>query len=873
MKKEIDKIYNHIEVEKSKYKTWIENDCFKPRGNGEPFCIVLPPPNVTGVLHVGHAFDTAIQDVMVRYKRLQGFKTIFIPGTDHAGIATQTKFEAFLKSENKPNRETLGRTEFLKQLMEWKDIQSNIIHEQWAKMGLSLDYSQEKFTMDKDVNAAVNKVFIDLYNNKLIYRGKKLVNWDIKLQTAISDIEVIHKPVFSKLYYIKYYLDNKFKKYLEVATSRPETMFGDVCIFVNPTDKKYKKFIGQKVLNPANNQWIPILADKYIDINFGTGVMKCTPAHDFNDYELGMKHKLEVINIMNSNGTMNEICGKYEGMDRLICRKKFVEFLSEQNFITKIDDKYETKIGYSERTNEIVEPFMSNQWFIKMKPLAEKVLLNQKQKKANSSTTFMPKRFEKSLNHWLNNIEDWCISRQLWWGHQLPIWYNNSSDEIYVGDKAPKDAKNWTRDEDVLDTWFSSGLWPMVVLGWPKQTKNSSDFFPNSILVTGYDILTFWVSRMMMLSTYFTDKTPFHKIYIHGLIRDEKGRKMSKSLGNGVDPMEVIEKYGADTLRLFLTSSSTIGEDLNFSFDKLKSNWGLINKLWNSARYILGYVTNQEPKLKINKQSNEICLWILNRFNKMLVNVTKYMDEFNFVVATRHFTDFIWNDFCSVFIELSKSIVNNPDYKDEVISTMLFLLKNILIMLHPQCPFMTEEIYQLIPSAKKTIMKENWPEKILNLPKESKVQFLVQIIYIIRKVRLENKIPNSTRLELNILVKDNIKKVSKSVEFLNTYLINLNAEIKNVSTISLIGNKITEIANNFIIEIPFEKNNEEEVEKIKQLIVKLEQEVNRSNKILSNQSFITKASNSKISDEKNKLKKYEEQLASAKESLSQLIKG
>ncbi|MGL4948014.1 MAG: valine--tRNA ligase [Mycoplasma sp.] len=872
MKKELEKIYNHLNVEENKYKTWVETGCFKPKATGEPFCIVLPPPNVTGVLHVGHAFDTALQDVMVRYKRLQGFRTIFVPGTDHAGIATQTKFEAYLKDNNLPDRKTLGRKEFLNQIMDWKQIQSNTIHDQWAKLGLSLDYSQEKFTMDKDVNAAVNKVFVDLYNNKLIYRGKKLVNWDIKLQTAISDIEVIYKQIISKMYYIKYYFDESKTKFLEVATSRPETMFGDVCLFVNPNDKKYQKMIGKKVLNPANNEWIEILADKYIDIEFGTGVMKCTPAHDFNDYDLGMKHNLPIINIMNPDGTMNEIAGEYQGMDRLVCRSKFVKYLSENDFISKIDDKYETKIGYSERTNEIVEPFMSNQWFLKMQPLAQKVLSNQKAKKQDLTTKFIPKTFEKQLNFWLDNIQDWCLSRQLWWGHQLPIWYHNETGEILVSETAPKNLKEWTRDEDVLDTWFSSGLWPMVVLGWPKQNKMFKDFFPNSVLVTGYDILTFWVSRMMMLSTYFTDKTPFHKIYIHGLIRDEKGRKMSKSLGNGIEPMQVIEQYGADTLRLFLTSSSTIGEDLNFSFDKLKANWGSLNKLWNSARFILSHVTTQDGKLKINKQTNEICLWILNKYNKMLQSMTKHMDDFNFVVATRYLTDFIWNDFCSVFIELSKSIINNPQHKEDVINTMLFLLKNILILLHPQCPFITEEIYSLIPSSKKTIMKEVWPEKITNLPKESKVQTLVQIIYIVRKVRLENKISNKEKLELNILVKENIKKMTKSVEFLNMYLISLNAEIKNVSTISLVGNKITEIANNFIIEIPFQKDNKDEIIKIEALIKKLTGEVARSNNILNNPNFITKASNSKINEEKDKLKKYNEQLASAQDSLNQLLK-
>ena len=874
MSKELDKIYNHKNVECNKYDNWLKKGYFKPKSSGTPFSIILPPPNVTGVLHLGHALDVSIQDVIIRYKKLSGYKVIWIPGTDHAGIATQTKFEAYLKKEKNKTRNDLGRTEFIKQLMEWKDIQSKTIHDQWKKMGLCLDYSHEKFTMDKEVNEAVNKVFVDLYNNKLIYRGKKIINWDVKLQTAISDIEVIRKETKTNLYYIKYFIDKKFKKYITVATTRPETMFGDVCLFVNPDDKKYKKYISKTAYNPANGEWIPILSDKYIDMHFGTGVMKCTPAHDFNDYNLAQKHKLNKINVMNPNGTMNELAGEFKGLDRLECRKQLIKKLQKLGFIEKIDEDYISQIGYSERTNEIIEPYISNQWFVKMKPLAQKVINNQKTKREGIKTNFLPKRFDKALNTWLSNIEDWCISRQLWWGHQLPIWYKNKNSEIYVGVKPPENPKEWTRDDDVLDTWFSSGLWPLVCLNWPKKNKLFETFFPTSILVTGYDILTFWVSRMMMLSTYFTDKTPFNNVYIHGLIRDAQGRKMSKSLGNGVDPMQIIEEYGADTLRLFLTSSSTIGEDLRYIPEKLKSNWSFLNKLWNSARFILGNIEGVEikSKLKISNKSPEICHWILNQYNKTLSSITKHMNEYNFVVATKYLVDFVYNDFCSTFIELSKVIINNKQFRNEIISTTLFILKNILIILHPQCPFITEEIYKLLPNSKESIMKEQWPLKVEDVAKQNNVELLVEIINIIRRIRINNNIANNINLPINILIKNNHKKYEVAKPFLNMFLITVNAEIKNISNISLVGNKITEIASNFTIEIPFEKNNEEEIKKIKLLIQKLEQEVKRSNSILSNSNFVSKAPKSKVDMEKEKLKKYEDQLQAAKESLSNLNK-
>ncbi len=867
MKSNLEKKYIPQDFEKDIYQQWIDNKLYTTPKKGKPFSMILPPPNVTGVLHLGHAWDSSIQDTIIRFKRLNGYRTMWIPGTDHAGIATQTKFEKYLETEKHTDKQALGRKEFLKQLMVWKEVQSRTIHEQWAKLGLLLDYNREKFTMDLEVNKAVNKVFVDLYNNKLIYKGHKLVNWDVKLKTAISDIEVIHKHVQSKMYYFKYFLDEQRKNYLVVATTRPETMFGDTCIVVNPNDKRYKQYIGQKVLNPANLQWIPIIADKYVDINFGTGAMKCTPAHDFNDYQLGLKYKMKMIKIMNPDGTMNELCQQYQGLNRFVCRKQLVATLKENGFVEKIDEQYETQIGYSERTNEIVEPYLSEQWFIKMKPLVKKVLQNQKKKTNN--VKFLPPRFDKTLQQWLEKIEDWCISRQLWWGHQLPVWYHKKTKKIYVGEDAPKPISEWRREEDVLDTWFSSSLWPFVTLNWPKETELFKTFFPTSVLVTGYDIIFFWVSRMMVMSSYFTEQIPFQKVYIHGLMRDAQGRKMSKSLGNGIDPMEIIAQYGADSLRLFLTSSSTIGEDLNFSIEKIEANWNYLNKLWNSARFILmNNEENYHGPLKVNNLPS-ICLWILNKLNTTITKVTKHMNDYNFVVSSKILNDFVWNDFCNTYIELAKADLNNKEVKQSVVTTTLYVLNSILIMLHPQCPFITDKIYQLLPGAKSSIIKEKWPEKI-SLKKETEISDLIKIIESIRRIRSTNN--TKEHLSINILAKNNIKKFSNRVKLYNHYLLALNAEIVNVSNISLMENKITDVVDNFIIEIPTKNlfDHEKEIAKMQLMVKKLEAEVARSKNILANVNFVSKAPKTKVDIEKEKLAKYETQLQNLLESIDSL---
>ncbi len=867
----MEKKYNHLIIEKGKYDDWIKKDLFKSSLKGKPFSIVLPPPNITGNLHLGHALNASIQDSIIRYKKLQGFRTIWVPGTDHAGIATQTKFQKYLKTEKNIDYRTLGRKKFNDELMKWKKAHSDYIHLQWKNLGLSLDYSSEIFTMDKSVNSAVNKVFCELYENNLIYEGERLVNWDVNLQTAISDIEVIHKQVVAKLYYFKYYLKDQ-KEYITVSTTRPETMFGDVALFVNPNDKRYKHLINQVAINPVNNEELIIMADSYIEIEFGTGIMKCTPSHDFNDNLLGKKYKLPSINILNKDGTMNSKAGEFENLDRLVCRNLLVEKLVNNNFVEKIDENYQTQIGYSERTDAIVEPLMSKQWFVKMKPLVKNVINNQKRGSVENKVKMYPARFDKNLINWLVNIEDWCISRQLWWGHQLPVWINNETNEVYINEKPPKPIKNWTRHPDVLDTWFSSAIWPLVCFEWPKENSiKFKTFFPTDMIVTGHDIIYFWISRMMTLSSYFTNKPPFKHVYIHGLIRDQNGKKMSKSLNNGIDPNTIIEQYGADALRYFLTSSSTVGEDIKFNSEKIKANWNFLNKIWNSARFIfLNSKPNKNYKIKTSELSDS-SKWILKKLNKVIKNVSKYMDKYNFVLASKTLYDFIWNDFCNSYIEFAKININNKIYSQNEIAVAQYVLKQILIMLHPQCPFLTEEIYSYFYNPKNSILKEKWPEQ-LKVGNEKIINKTIRIITAINQIRAEENLGNSEFLEINILTKKDIKLFYKIIDKINDYLFLKKAKIVGVTNVGILANKYTKLVDDFVIEI-YAKTSfgyENEITKIKKMTDFLKKEINRSNEILNNENFITKAPKNKIDDEKTKLLNYKEQLSSSLESLKSL---
>lgn len=840
--------FDSNEYESKWYNFWLKNHYFAPSKKlNKNFCIILPPPNVTGHLHLGHAWDGSIQDAIIRYKKLNGFNANWLPGTDHAGIATQTKFEKELQSKN-IKRSNLTRKQFIDLLSEWKNNQINFIHEQWAKMGFALNYDDETFTMDERVNSFVNDVFIKMYNDGLIYRDYKLVNWDVKLQSAISDIEVINKQTKSKMYYFKYWLEDH-SLFLEVATTRPETMFGDICLVVNPNDRRYQKYINKKVINPINKKLIPIITDEYVDLNFGTGVMKCTPAHDFNDYAIAKRHNItNYSNVMNYDGTLNKNAvdfndKSYENIERFKAREIIVDLLEKSHNLIKIEN-HDNNIGYSERTNVIVEPLLSKQWFVKMKPLAKLIIDSFK---SSNKTVFSPKRFENTLSQWMNNIEDWCISRQLWWGHQLPVYYRN--EDIYVGLNPPD---GFVRDDDVLDTWFSSALWPLITTKYSVDNEYFAKYFPIDVLVTAYDILFFWVSRMMIDSFYLTKKSPFKNVLIHGLIRDSQGKKMSKSLGNGVDPMLIINKYGADSLRLFLTSSSSMGEDLRFSEEKVKQYWVFINKLWNSGRYIF---SNVDKKFEIdNNKLLNVDKWILNRFKWTIDKVKKHMDIFDFNIANKTLIDFIWNDFCNNYIELTKNKLT-----ENTKAILLFIYKNILIMLHPHCPFITEEIYHFLPNKeKKSIMLENWPEYNNNF-NENTTDTLIEIIQLIRNFRNVNQIKNTTQLEIN-LISSNKDINTFDLSIVNTKI--LNNKQSNNKKIIIGSNFKIEILNSNII------NQVDEIKNLETKMVLLTNEVKRSNSILSNKEFISKAPKEKINLEIEKLKKYETQLEEVKRLLS-----
>ena len=689
----LEKKYNHKQVEESKYETWLKKDYFKSGDlTKEPFCIVIPPPNVTGKLHLGHAWDTTIQDIIIRYKRMQGYDALWLPGMDHAGIATQAKVDKKLKEQG-INPRKMNRDEWLKIAWEWKKEYAENIHAQWAKLGLSLDYKKERFTLDEGLSNAVKKVFVDLYNKGLIYRGEKIINWDPEALTALSNEEVIYKETKGAFYHIKYYIEGE-EDYLEIATTRPETLFGDTAVAVNPKDERYKKYIGKNVILPIVNKKIPVVADMHADPEFGTGVVKITPAHDPNDFEVGERHNLERIVVINPNGTMNKNAGKYEGLDRFECRKQLTNDLKAQNLLLEVEE-ITHNVGYSERTNVMVEPYLSKQWFVKMRPLADKVLENQKNKE--TKVNFVPERYEKTMNHWMEITYDWCISRQLWWGHKIPAWYKDN--EIYVGTIPPKE-EGWIQDEDVLDTWFSSALWPFSTLGWPEETKDLKRYYPNNVLVTGYDIIPFWVNRMTFQGLEFTGQRPFKDCLIHGLIRDKQGRKMSKSLGNGVDPMDVIEKYGADSLRYFLTTNSSPGMDLRYDEEKVASTWNFINKLWNASRFVLMNIEDFKKEDYSLNNLTEIDKWILTKNNKTIKEVTENMDKYEFNNVGNTLYKHIWEDFCDNYIELSKNNLESNTTK----TVLLEVLTNILKMLHPFMPYVTEEIYQMLPQKEESIV-------------------------------------------------------------------------------------------------------------------------------------------------------------------------
>lgn len=844
----LDTKYNHLEVEKGKYENWKQKGYFNSGDlSKKPYAIVIPPPNVTGKLHLGHAWDTTLQDIMIRYKRMDGFDAMWLPGMDHAGIATQAKVDKKLK-EMGINPRSMERSKWLEVAWDWKKEYAENIHNQWAKLGLSLDYNRERFTLDEGLSKAVRKVFVDLYNKGLIYRGEKIINWDPDAMTALSTEEVIYKEDEGAFYHLKYFIEDS-DEYLEVATTRPETLFGDTAVAVNPEDDRYKHLIGKNVILPIVNKLIPIVGDEHADPEFGTGVVKITPAHDPNDFEVGNRHNLPRIVVMNKNATMNANAGKYEGLTREECRKQLVKDLEEKGLLIKIE-KMVHSVGHSERTDAVVEPYLSKQWFVKMRPLADRVLENQKNK--DTKVNFVPERYEKTMNHWMEITYDWCISRQLWWGHQIPAWYKG--DEVYVGMEAPKE-EGWTQDPDVLDTWFSSALWPFSTLGWPNDTKELERYYPNNVLVTGYDIIPFWVNRMTFQGLEFTGQRPFKDCLIHGLIRDKIGRKMSKSLGNGVDPMDVIEQYGADSLRFYLSTSTSPGMDLKYDEEKVKSTWNFINKLWNASRYVLMNIED----LNINNYSLEdlsICdKWILTKMNSCIKKVRKHMEKYEFNVVGTEIYSFVWDDFCDWYIELSKISMNNTTK-----SVLITVLTNILKMLHPFMPYVTDEIYDKLPiKDNETIILSSYPKydekQIYNESKE--MENIIELIKNIRKVKLENNIGKDYYLvhNNNKVIMENIHIFEKILKLDNKIIVKDKFEQNSLTNISINFNNDT-----VYVYFDNSSNLEQEKENLLKEKERLESSINRREKLLSNENYVNKAPEVIVNQERENLEKEKKEL-------------
>lgn len=866
--------YNPTEVEKGKYEQWVEAGYFESDVTSEkpPYTIVIPPPNVTGKLHLGHAWDTTLQDIITRQKRMQGFDTLYLPGMDHAGIATQARVVQRLKEEGIDIHD-LTREEFLSHAWNWKEEYAGHIRDQWKKLGLGLDYTKERFTLDEGLSKAVRKTFVSMYNKGLIYRGEYIINWDPETRTALSDIEVVHKEIEGKFYHVKYpYTDGS--GYLEIATTRPETMLGDTAVVVHPDDERYQDIIGKTVILPLMDREIPVITDDYVDMEFGTGAMKVTPAHDPNDFELGNRHNLERINVMNEDGTINELGGKFVGMDRFEARKAIVEELEKTDQLIKVESHMHS-VGHSERSNAIVEPYLSTQWFVKMAPLRDETLENQE---TDNRVNFVPNRFEGTFNRWMENVHDWVISRQLWWGHQIPAWYHNETGEMYVGEEAPEDIENWTQDKDVLDTWFSSALWPFSTLGWPEETDLLKKYYPTNVLVTGYDIIFFWVSRMIFSGLEQTDTRPFNDVLLHGLVRDEQNRKMSKSLGNGVDPMDVIDKYGADALRFFLSTGSTPGQDLRYSDEKVESIWNFINKIWNASRFALMNIGSDFKHSDINLEGKKTLAdeWILTRLNDTIREVTRLFEKYEFGEVGRILYHFIWDDFCDWYIEMSKISMNEgtEEEKQMTRSVLLYTLDKILKMLHPFMPFVTEEIYQAIDSSQ-TIVVSEWPtvdEALSNEESNHTMSLLVDIIKSVRQTRNEVNTPLSKPIDIKIEIKDS---TSRQLIEENTHYI---TRFTNPETLE-IGEKInieddakTQVVKGATVVLPLEGliDLDEEIERLEKELERLDGELKRVKGKLSNEKFVQNAPEKIVNQEKEKQASYLEQYEDVNSRLNEL---
>ena len=837
----IDKKYNHEIVEENKYQKWLDKGYFKcdETSKSKPFAIVLPPPNVTGVLHLGHAWDVTLQDIIIRYKKMNGYDCLWLPGMDHAAIATEAKVVKRLKDKGIDKYE-YGREKFIDACWDWTKEHADIIRKQWAKLGIALDYSKERFTLDDGLSLAVKKVFVDYYNKGLIYRGEKIINWDPVAKTALSNEEVIYSEEQSAFYHIKYIVEGS-DEYLDVATTRPETLFGDTAVAVNESDARYKKFVGKNVVLPLVNKLIPVITDEHADMEKGTGVVKITPAHDPNDFEVGNRHNLERINILNDDATLNEnVPKKYQGMSREKAREEVLKDLEELGLLLKVEPLTH-EVGHSERTGVMVEPMIKKQWFVKMRGLADTVLKNQKNK--DSKVNFVPSRYEKTMNHWMEITYDWCISRQLWWGHRIPAWYKG--DEVYVGINPPEED-GFVQDNDVLDTWFSSALWPFATLGWPENTKLLEKYYPNQCLVTGYDIIPFWVNRMTFQGEELLGKRPFEDCLIHGLIRDKLGRKFSKSLGNGIDPFDMVKEYGADALRYYLATDVAPGTDMRFDEDKIKSTWNFINKIWNASRFVLTNIEDlKEIKLVDLKSEDK---WIITKFEKTLHDVKKFMDKYQFNNAGALIYDFTWSCFCDNYIEMAKYSIDQVSTK----STLCFILTGILKMLQPFMPYVTDEIYSNLPIKESAdIMISEYPKydkKLIFEIEEQIVDDQIEFIKKFRNVKAENSITKDMKVMFDtsddndliikmLKIKDNIITKPLGIKAYKVFSSRVNARIF------------------------FEQVETEAQKNIKEAQIKvLSESIARREKLLSNENYVNKAPKNIVDLDRKKLEEEKKKL-------------
>lgn len=871
----MNKTYDPKAFEERIYSKWLNKKYFHaaPNKNKKPFTIVIPPPNITGQLHIGHALDDTIQDSIIRYKRMKGYEALWLPGTDHASIATEVKIVEKMREEGL-DKDSLGRDGFLRRAYEWKDRYGGRIVEQLKKMGFSCDWDRLAFTMDERCSRAVREVFVNYYNKGLIYRGDRIVNWCPECGTAISDAEVEYETEAGKLWHFRYPIAGEKDKYIVVATTRPETIPGDTAVAVNPSDKRYTALVGKEIELPIFGRRIPIVADRYVDKAFGTGAVKITPAHDPNDFEVGYRHSLPTIRVMNDDATMNENAGKYCGMTREDCRKAIVEDFDKLGLLVKIED-HEHNVGHCYRCHSSIEPIVSKQWFVRMKELAEPAIKAVK----SGEISFLPKRFEKNYFFWMNNIRDWCISRQLWWGHRIPVFYCDDCGYVTASKEdltvCPKCGKPMRQDEDVLDTWFSSALWPFATLGWPEKNPDLDYFYPTDVLVTGYDIITFWVSRMIFSGLENMGEKPFSEVLIHGIVRDALGRKMSKSLGNGVDPLVLIDKYGADSLRYSLVNGISAGGDIRFSEDKMEGYRNFMNKIWNASRFVLMNCENVRIKnIYEIKKFTPFDKWILSKLNATTLSVTKFMDKYEVGLAASCLYEFIWNQFCDWYIELSKTALYSDDEekRSDTASVLVYVLRETLKLVHPIIPFITEEIYDALPNRDaEDIMIAPYPEysRSRNYRKDVVVtEIVMDVIRSIRNLRREMNVSQSRRTAIHIVPKEGMEKVAKKI---SGYIEKL-AGGSSVSFDEPAGKNASLVTPLGKIFIPMGEliDFDRERERIKAEIAKTDEEIARAEGKLANAGFVAKAPAALIEKEHEKLARYREQRKGLEESLKNL---